>query len=103
MKDKLTISETTLAKNWPAGRRPEWADDNMRLYSGFVINAAGTKWRDILAVYEDGRTTAYLTRNGFNVTLHGPAIHVMRGKTACYRKVVREWFRDSYGLEVEFA
>lgn len=97
----VALIEATPAKNWPAGRRPEWVDERTRLYTGVSIRAAGRKWHEILTAYDGTFTTAYLTQNGFDLEHHGPAINVVKG--ACHRKAVREFFRDQYQLEVRFA
>ena len=99
----VTLTELTPAKNWPSGRRPDWLDERTRLYEGVTINAAAREWHEILVHHDGERTTAYLTANGFDIEYHGPAIHIIKGESACYRKCVREWFRDIYHMEVRFA
>lgn len=101
--DIVTLHELTASKNWTAGRRPEWADTGARLYTGVSINTAGRKWTELVTVHDGTKTTLYLTQNGFDTQAHGPALHVIKGGTACHRKVVREFFRDQYKREVEFA
>lgn len=99
---QIVISEMTPAENWPTGRKPDWYDPDVRLYFGFNIGAAGRKWKEIVVAFDDGCTTAYLTQGGFNLQNRGPAIHMIRGERAQYRKVIREWFLDTYKLEVVF-
>lgn len=98
----LQITETTPARNWPAGRRPEWVDESIRLFTGFRITSCGRDWTEIVTVYGDGATTAYLTAYGFRLDARGPAIHRIKGNVACHRRVIREWFRDYCGKEVTF-
>lgn len=98
----LTLHETTPRANWPAGRMPEWVDEGTRLYTGFELLVAAHRWREIVVAYDGSDTTAYVTANGFDMGHHGPAIHAVRGKGACYRRVVREWFRAFCSTEVTF-
>lgn len=67
------------------------------------IRAAGQEWTEIVTVFDGGYTTAYLTHFGFDIDRHGPAVHRIKGATACHRKVMRQWFRDTYRREVIFA
>lgn len=99
----VLLHEYTAAKNWPAGRRPEWADMGARLYTGLSITAAGREWTELVTVHEGDKTTVYLTQNGFDTEHHGPAVHVVRGTTACHRKAVGEFVRDQLGMGVDFA
>ena len=99
----LRVRENTTAENWPTGRKPEWLDERTRLYTGFRVTACGRDWAEILTAYDGEVTTAYLTQYGFRLDAHGPAIHRIRGKVACHRRVIREWFRDYCGgKEVRF-
>lgn len=104
MSEKVwTIRETTPADNWPVGRRPQWVEENSRLYAGFKLRVAGRDWREILTLYDGaGCTTAYVTASGFDPMRPGPALHRIKARTACHRRVIREWFRDFCGVEVEF-
>ena len=98
----LQVRENTTAKNWPAGRKPEWLDERTRLYTGFRVTSCGREWVEIVTAYDGEATTAYLTAHGFRLDAHGPAIHRIKGKAACHRKVIREWFRDFCKSEVVF-
>ena len=101
--EKLELHELTPSKNWPVGRMPEWVDERTRLYSGFKVSVATKDWTQVLAVFDGESTTAYLTANGFDLEGHGPAIESISGKTEQYRKTVRKWFAESYGVEVSFS
>lgn len=98
----VTLHEGTPRKNWHGVRMPDWVDEGSRLYTGVTVNAAGREWHEIVVAYDGEATTAYLTANGYDLALHGPAIHTVRGKGACYRRVLREWFRETYHMEVRF-
>lgn len=100
--DRITLYETLPSKNWPSGRRPEWLDERTRLYTGVTINAAAQQWTEIVTHYDGEATTAYLTRNGFDVRSRGPALEAIGGDKACHRKVIRKWFADTYQKEVDF-
>lgn len=99
---RVTLTELTPQRNWPTGRKPDYIDERTRLYEGVTIKAAAREWREILVHFDGEITTAYLTANGFDVEYHGPAINAVEGESACYRKCVREWFRDTYHMEVTF-
>lgn len=99
----VTLHEWKPRDNWPSGSMPDWVDEGTRLYTGVEIKAAGRTWKEIIVVFDGESTTAYLTKFGFDLVSHGPAIHRAKGKGACYRKVVREWFRAFMGTEVTFS
>lgn len=98
----VTLHEATPVQNWRHVRKPEWVDECSRVYDGMALKVAGHVWRQVLVVFDGERTTAYLTANGFDWRAHGPAIHQIRSKTACYRRVVREWFKDFCHVDVAF-
>lgn len=102
MSDAIRLAETTPARNWPAGRRPEWVDERTRVYTGVTVDAAAHEWRELVSHFDGEVTTVYLTANGFDLGHKGPAIHRAEGERACHRRAVREWFRDQYHVEVEF-
>jgi len=102
MSGTITLHEALPHANWPSGRMPEWVDEGSRLYTGVTINAAARDWHEILVVFDGKTTMAYLTANGFDMRAHGPAITAINGGHACYRKVLREWFRDFYKMGVTF-
>ena len=97
----LTLHETTPRANWPVGRMPDWVDETARLYTGFELTVAARTWKQIVAICDGERTTAYVTQNGFDVAAHGPAIHQVKG--SAYRRCVKEWCRAFTGTEVAFA
>ena len=98
----LTIHENTVAKNWNPALRPEWVDERTRVYTGFKIRVAARDWRQIVVEYNGKYTTAYVTNAGFDLSRHGPAINNYYSDRACYRKVVREWFRNFCHTDVVF-
>jgi hypothetical protein len=98
----LVLHENIASKNWPAGMRPEWADEHIRLYTGFKIHVAAHDWRQIVVEFNGKYTTAYVTNASFDLSRHGPAINNYYSDRACYRKVVREWFRGTYNMGVVF-
>lgn len=99
----VRLHETTPRKNWVHRRMPDWVDERTRLYTGVNITAAAQEWNEIVVHFDGEATTAYITHNGFDLALKGPAIHKLKGETGQYRKVVTEFFRDyCFGDEVVF-
>ncbi len=99
---RLKLTEMTASKNWPAGRRPVWFNEDARLYTGFSVRVAAHDWEQIVTVFDGRATHAYVTANGFDVAHHGPEINMLKGTRAQHRKAVRDWFRDLCQREVEF-
>lgn len=99
---EVTLRELTPARNWGGHKLPDWVDERTRLYTGVTVRCAGQEWAEILAHFDGGATTAYITRCGFDVERHGPAIGRAGGGAAKYRDVVRTWLRETYGMEVTF-
>ena len=102
MSETVTLHELTAERNWRGSRMPEWAERDSRVYAGVPVSAAGVTWPEIVTHFDGRRTTAYLTRCGFDLRRRGPALHVVSGETACHRKVLREWFRATWGQVVRF-
>lgn len=98
----VKLHETTPRKNWLHRRMPDWVDERTRLYTGCTITAAAQEWEQIVVHFDGEATTAYITHNGFDLDLKGPAIHKLNGEVGQYRKVVSEWFRDYCKSEVVF-
>jgi len=86
----ITLHEATVASNWRGLRKPDWADERTRLYSGVTLNRDGVSYSSILAVFDGSKTTLYLTNNGFHADEVGPAVHEHEGNRAAYRKAVSE-------------
>lgn len=98
----IAVTETAPRDNWPAGRMPDWVDDETRLYTGFTLCVTAREWPAIIAHFDGKRTTAYLTMGGFDLDRRGPAVHRIEGDRAAFRRAVGEFFRDSYQMEVSF-
>ena len=86
----INLRESTVASNWRGLRKPEWADERTRLYSGVTLNRDGVSYSEMLAVFDGKKTVVYLTNNGFHADEVGPAVHEHEGKRAAYRKAVSE-------------
>lgn len=97
----ITLHEHTVASNWRGIKRPDWADEWTRLYSGVTLNRDGVSYSEMLAVFDGKKTVVYLTNNGFHADEIGPAAYEHEGKRAAYRKCVTEFLRK-HGIEVTF-